>query len=123
MKRKTILTILYYGILWGMFEFVLGGYLDYINYAHNQLIMRLIGISILTLCIFRTKFTFSLILVGIVAASFKIFNIFTCGLAFTSPGIINPMISILILSGSAAIISIIIQIIALFRILRKFKIE
>jgi len=103
--KKYLFIILFYGIFWGLLEFVLGGYLDYINHPIKDILLRLIGFIVLGICLYRKKSPLSLIGVGIIAASFKIFNVFTCNLALLSPGIIRPIISILIQTTVVAIIS------------------
>ena len=93
--KKYAIIILFYGVLWGLFEFILGGYLFYIRHPLNEVIMRTIGFIILGICTFKHNTTLGLLVIGIIAACFKIFNFFTCCIPLLSPGIINPMIGIL----------------------------
>jgi len=94
-KKKYLFIILFYGIIWGLFEFILGGYFDYIDYPFNNPILRVIGAIILAICFIKYRSPLCLFAIGILAASFKIFNIFTCNIPLLSKGIMGPMLGIL----------------------------
>ena len=94
-KKKYLFIILFYGIVWGLFEFILGGYFHYISYPFNNPILRTIGYVILAICFIKHRKPLYLIGIGILAASFKIFNIFTCHIPITDAGIVGPMLGIL----------------------------
>ena len=102
--KKYALIILFYGVLWGLFEFILGGYLLFIGHPLGEIIMRTIGFIILGICAFKHRTIFSLLGIGIIAMCFKTFNVLTCCLTLLSPGIINPMIGIL---GQTIVVTII----------------
>ena len=95
--KKNLKTILFYGIVWGLLEFFLGGYLSYLRLPLNEVIMRTIGFSILIIYSKNNKYLPGLFVIGIIATTFKFFNTFfcTCGLIF-SPTIISSMIFILL---------------------------
>ena len=103
MKLKKI--ILYYGILWGLFEFVLGGYLLYIELPYNELILRTIGFAILIVFALKHKSPLCLMIVGMIAASFKTFNIVTCGLHVLGHGVIMPMLFILLQTSVVSLLT------------------
>ena len=94
-----------YGLLWGLSELFLGGYLHLIFHPLKGMIMQGIGYTILAIYIIRANRLFHPLFIGLIAASFKFFNIFLFGIAPFSQGIINPAFAIIEQSLMATLIS------------------
>jgi len=106
---NVIIGILVFGSIWGFLEATLGGFLHLIIFPNKGAIMAGIGVTIMAagLAIYR-KPVFPLG-VGIVAALFKLLDIWLFALPITSIHIINPAMAIILESLSFSLIAVFIM--------------
>jgi hypothetical protein len=100
-KNHMIMSILFFGALWGLIEATLGYVLQFLPPYVSGAVMFPIAAMILFVAFNQTKRASSLILIGLVAASFKSVN-------FLMPGLLavktyNPMIAIVLQSMVVAL--------------------
>ncbi len=97
-----IMTILFFGALWGIIEATLGYVLQFLPPYVSGAVMFPIAAMILFVAFNQTRSASSLVLIGLVAASFKSVN-------FLMPGLLavktyNPMIAIVLQSMVVALV-------------------
>ena len=90
-----IIGILLFGSIWGFFEATLGGFLNMITFPNKGAIMSGIGVAIMggALAIYRKPSMLPGI--GIVAASFKVLNVWFLFVPISAVYIINPAMAII----------------------------
>lgn len=96
-KTKNLYNVLIYGSIWGLIELSLGGFLHYIHHPQKGKIMAAIAYTIMLTYLLRVhnKKIIHTLYIGIIAAFFKIFNIFIFGIPIFSRSIINPALAII----------------------------
>lgn len=101
-----LIGILLFGSIWGFFEATLGGFLHMIIFPNKGAIMGGIGVAIMAsaLAIYRKP---SILLgIGIVAASFKLLDVWLFALPIASIHIINPAMAIIFESLAFGLVAI-----------------
>lgn len=94
-KFKELFTVIAYGCVWGLLELTLGGYLHFIHFPQKGLIMGAPAYTILTMYVIKHRRVFSPLVIGFIAASFKILNIFIFGVPIFSRSVVNPALAII----------------------------
>ncbi|MFC1963210.1 hypothetical protein ACFLVL_01110 [Chloroflexota bacterium] len=98
-RRKSrvnlIIGILVFGSIWGFFEATLGGFLHLIIFPNKGAIMGGIGVAVMASALALYKNPSILPGIGIIAASFKLLDIWLFALPIASIHIINPAMSII----------------------------
>ncbi len=94
-RIKTVLTIMIYGCIWGILEMTLGSFLHVIHLPQKGLIMGAIGCSILTVYVVKHKMIWHPIVIGCIAASFKLLNVFIYSVPIYARSIVNPGLAII----------------------------
>ena len=98
-KRQGIvhllIGILVFGSIWGFLEATLGGFLHMIIFPNKGVIMSGIGIAIMSSALAIYKKPGMLLGIGIVAASFKLLDVWLFALPAASIHIINPAMAII----------------------------
>ncbi|MCF7932525.1 MAG: hypothetical protein K9K93_05075 [Acholeplasmataceae bacterium] len=100
--KQMIMTILFFGALWGIIEATLGYVLQFLPPYVSGAVMFPIAAMIMFAAFNQTKSASSLVLIGLVAASFKSVN-------FLMPGLLavktyNPMIAIVLQAMVVALV-------------------
>ena len=90
-----IIGILVFGSIWGFLEATLGGFLHMIIFPNKGAIMSGIGVSLMAAALAIYKKPSMLPGVGIIAASFKLLDVWLFYLPITSIHIINPAMAII----------------------------
>jgi len=90
-----IIGILVFGSIWGFFEATLGGFLHMIIFPNKGAIMGGIGVSLMAVALAIYKKPSMLPGIGIIAASFKLLDVWLFALPATSIHIINPAMAII----------------------------
>ena len=90
-----LIGILVFGSIWGFFEATLGGYLHMILFPNKGAIMSGIGVAIMGSALAIYKRPIMLLGIGIVAASFKLLNVWLLFVPITSIHITNPAMAII----------------------------
>ncbi len=90
-----IIGILVFGSIWGFLEATLGGFLNMIILPNKGAIMGGIGVAIMASALAIYKKPSMLLGIGIIAASFKLLNVWFLFVPITSIHIINPAMAII----------------------------
>ena len=90
-----IIGILVFGSIWGFLEATLGGFLHMIIFPNKGAIMGGIGVAIMASALAIYKKPSMLLGIGIIAASFKLLNVWFLFVPIASIHIINPAMAII----------------------------
>ncbi len=90
-----VIGILVFGSIWGFFEATLGGFLHMIIFPNKGAIMAGIGVVIMSLALAIYRKPGMLPGIGIIAASFKLLDVWLFALPVASIHIINPAMAII----------------------------
>ena len=90
-----VIGILVFGSIWGFLEATLGGFLHLIIFPNKGAIMGGIGVAIMASALAIYKKPTMLPGIGLVAALFKLLDVWIFSLAITSVHIINPAMAII----------------------------
>jgi len=90
-----VIGILVFGSIWGFLEATLGGFLHMIIFPNKGAIMSGIGVTIMALALAIYKKPRMPLGIGIIAASFKLLDVWIFSLPITSIHIINPAMAII----------------------------
>jgi len=101
-----IIGILIFGSIWGFLEATLGGFLHMIIFPNKGAIMSGIGVAIMASALAIYKKPGMLLGIGIVAASFKLLDVWLFFLPVTSIHIINPAMAIILESLAISLVAI-----------------
>jgi len=97
-KQRTlihlIIGILIFGSIWGFFEATLGGFLNMIIFPNKGAIMSGIGVAVMGTALAIYKKPGMLPGIGIVAASFKLLNVWLLFVPISAVYIVNPAMAI-----------------------------
>jgi len=88
------LTVIIIGSIWGFFEMTLGGFLHIIHFPQKGAIMGGLAISFMAVFITITGRPSLVPILGVIAASFKLFDAVILGVPVGSPYVINPAVAI-----------------------------
>ena len=119
-----IIGILIFGSIWGFFEATLGGFLHLIIFPNKGAIMAGIGVAVMASALALYKRPSILPGIGIVAALFKLLDVWLFALPITSIHIINPATAIIapmINTHMAANISNIVSILLMISLLLRYR--
>ena len=109
-KRQSlvylIIGILVFGSIWGVLEATLGGFLHLIIFPNKGAIMAGIGVAIMSLALAIYRKPGMLPGIGIVAASFKLLDVWLFFLPITSIHIINPAMAIIFESLAFSLVAV-----------------
>jgi len=101
-----IVGILVFGSIWGFFEATLGGFLHMIIFPNKGAIMGGIGVAIMASALAIYRKPGMLPGIGIVAASFKLLDVWLFALPVASIHIINPAMAIIFESLAFGIVAV-----------------
>jgi len=106
---SIIIGILIFGSIWGFFEATLGGFLNMIIFPNKGAIMGGIGMAIMGIALAIYRKPAMLPGIGIVAASFKLLNVWLLFVPISAVYIINPATAIFLesLAFSAVMVFVI----------------
>ena len=91
---RIIIGILVFGSIWGLLEATLGGFLHLIIFPNKGAIMSGIGVGIMALALAVYRKPAMLPGIGVVAASFKLLDVWLFALPAASIHIVNPAMAI-----------------------------
>ncbi len=91
---RLIIGILVFGSIWGLLEATLGGFLHMIIFPNKGAIMSGIGVAVMALALAIYRKPAMLPGIGIVAASFKLLDVWLFSLPVASIHIVNPAMAI-----------------------------
>jgi len=92
---QLITAVLVFGSIWGFLEATLGGYLHLIIFPNKGAIMAGIGVAIMSSALAIYKKPSMLPGIGIVAALFKLLDVWFFSLPVTSIHVVNPAMAII----------------------------
>ena len=103
---RLIIGILVFGSIWGFLEATLGGFLHMIVFPNKGAIMAGIGVAIMgsALAIYRKPSM--TVGIGIVAAAFKLLDVWLFALPIASIHIINPAMAIIFESLAFSLVAV-----------------
>ena len=101
-----IIGILVFGSIWGFLEATLGGFLHMVIFPNKVAIMSGIGVATMASALAIYKKPSMLPGIGIVAASFKLLDVWFFSLPATSIHIINPAMAIIFESLAFALVAV-----------------
>ena len=108
-QRKVVhilIGILVFGSVWGLLEATLGGFLHLIIFPNKGAIMGGIGVAIMASALAIYRKPAMLVGIGIVAALFKLLDVWIFSLAITSVHIINPAMAIIFESIAFGLVAV-----------------
>ncbi len=103
---RLIIGILVFGSLWGFLEATLGGFLHMIIFPNKGAIMSGIGVAIMASALAIDRKPGMLPGIGIVAASFKLLDVWLFSLPITSIHIMNPAMAIIFESLAFSLVAV-----------------
>jgi hypothetical protein len=92
---RIIMGILVFGSIWGLFEATLGGFFNLILFPNKGAIMSGIGMAIMGAALAIYRRPAMLPGIGVVAASFKLLNVWLLFVPINAVQVINPAIAII----------------------------
>lgn len=101
-----IIGILVFGSIWGFFEATLGGFLHLIIFPNKGAIMSGIGMAVMGSALALYKKPSILLGIGIIAALFKLLDVWLFALPIASIHIINPATAIIFESLAFSLIAV-----------------
>lgn len=101
-----IIGVLVFGSLWGFLEATMGGFLHMIIFPNKGAIMSGIGVAIMASALAVYRKPSMLLGIGIVAASFKLLDVWLFNLPITSIHIMNPAMAIIFESLAFSLVAI-----------------
>lgn len=101
-----IIGILVFGSIWGFFEATLGGFLHMIIFPNKGAIMGGIGVAIMASALAIYRKPSMLPSIGIVAASFKLLNVWFLFVPIGAIHIINPAMAIIFESLAFSLVAV-----------------
>ena len=106
---SIIIGILVFGSIWGLIEATLGGFLHMIIFPNKGAIMGGIGVAIMATALAVYRKPAMLPGIGIVAASFKLLDVWLFALPVASIHIINPAMAIIFESLAFGLVAVFIM--------------
>src|SRR3989338_8254005 len=89
-------TIIVVGSIWGLFEMTLGGFLHAVHFPQKGAIMGGLAISFMAIFVTMTRKPSLVPIIGVIAASFKLFDAIIFRVPLLSPYVVNPATAIII---------------------------
>ena len=103
---RLIIGILVFGSIWGFLEATLGGFLHMIIFPNKGAIMSGIGVAIMASALAIYRKPAMLPGIGIVAASFKLLDVWLFSLPVASIHIVNPAMAIIFESFAFGLVAV-----------------
>ena len=103
---SIIIGILVCGSIWGLFEATLGGFLNLIIFPNKGAIMSGIGMVIMSVALAIYRKPAMLPAIGLVAASFKLLNVWLLFVPIHTVYIINPAMAIIFESLAFSLVAV-----------------
>ena len=103
---RLIIGVLVFGSIWGFLEATLGGFLHMIIFPNKGAIMGGIGVAIMSSALAVYKKPSMLLGIGIVAASFKLLDVWIFSLPVTSIHKVNPAMAIIFESLAFSLVAV-----------------
>ncbi|MFC1933555.1 hypothetical protein ACFLXX_00175 [Chloroflexota bacterium] len=103
---RLIIGILVFGSIWGFLEATLGGFLHMIIFPNKGAIMSGIGVALMGAALAIYKKPGMSLGIGIIAASFKLLDVWIFSLPITSIHIINPAMAIIFESLAFSLVAV-----------------
>jgi len=101
---RLIIAVVVFGSIWGLLEATLGGFLNLVVFPNKGAIMGGIGMAIMGVALAKYRKPAMLPFIGIVAASFKMLNVF---ILFINPlGIVGPVAAIIAESAVTGLVAV-----------------
>ena len=100
-----IIGVLVFGSIWGLLEATLGGFFHLINFPNTGAIMGGVGMAVLGAALATYKKPIMLPGIGIIAASFKLLNVWILFVPVNVPHIINPVAAIILESLAFSLVA------------------
>lgn len=95
-KARDSVWIMVYGCIWGLLEVTLGSFLHFIHFPQKGTVMGAVAYTIMLTYLLKHKGKlWHPIYLGIIAASFKAFNVFIFRVPIFSRAIVNPALAII----------------------------
>ncbi|MFC1915402.1 hypothetical protein ACFLW4_01740 [Chloroflexota bacterium] len=104
-----IIGILVFGSIWGFLEATLGGFLHMILFPNKGAIMGGIGVAIMASALAIYRKPGMALGIGIVAASFKLLDVWLFALPIASIHIINPAMAIIFESLAFSLVAVLVM--------------
>ena len=101
-----IIGILVFGSIWGVLEATLGGFLHLIIFPNKGAIMSGIGMAIMASALAIYRKPSMLLGIGIIAASFKLLNVWLLFVSIGAIHIINPAMAIIFESLAFSLVAV-----------------
>lgn len=93
---RVIIGILVFGSIWGLFEATLGGFFNLILFPNKGAIMSGIGMAIMGAALAIYRKPAMLPGIGVVAASFKLLNLWLLFVPINAVQVVNPAMAIIL---------------------------
>jgi len=107
-KYRESAVIIVYRCIWGLIELFIGGYLHVVHLTQKGYVMGAFAYTLLTMYVVKHRKVFTSLVIGVIAASFKIFNILIFGVPIFSRSIVNPALAIVAEASSVTLVAYII---------------
>ena len=101
----VLLGILVFGSIWGFMEATLGGFLNMIIFPNKGAIMSGIGVAVMGAALAIYRKPAMALGIGIVAASFKLLNVWLLFVPISAVYIVNPAMAIILESLAFAMVA------------------
>ena len=102
---SVLVGILVFGSIWGFFEATLGGFLNMIIFPNKGAMMSGIGVAIMGAALAIYRKPGMALGIGIVAASFKLLNVWLLFVPISAVYIINPAMAIILESLAFSLVT------------------
>ena len=102
---NILIGILVFGSIWGLFEATLGGFLNMIVFPNKGAIMSGIGVAVMGAALAIYRKPAMALSIGIVAASFKLLNVWLLFVPISAVYIVNPAMAIILESLAFAMVA------------------
>jgi hypothetical protein len=103
---RILIGILVFGSIWGLLEATLGGVMHLINFPNTGAIMGGVGMIIMATALAYYRKPAMLTGIGVVAASFKLLNVWLLLIPVNVPHIINPIAAIILEAMAFSLVAI-----------------
>jgi len=102
-------TIIVVGSIWGLFEMTLGGFLHAVHFPQKGAIMGGLAISFMAIFVTITRKPSLVPILGVIAASFKLFDAIIFRVPLLSPYVVNPATAIIMEALAFSAVTVILK--------------